>query len=163
MNTKYLLLIFCLLGFSSLVFAGIDISFEQVNAAGAIVPQVKDNRVLAENNYGCTMILYAKENIKSRGGLLAVLGIFGSPYEGSVEDLNSLGDDPLYFHNLYRIVYQGARCDCTVTVYQGTNGAGNSKDYFSKTAVSSSQQTKIDLDYCFANKAESLSVKCSAK
>jgi len=161
MNTKNLLLIFCLLGFSSFALAGIDVSFEQVNAAGAIISEVKDNRVLAENDYGCTMILYAKENIKSNGGLLAVLNIYGPPYDGSVEDLNSLGTDPTYFHNLYRIVYQGAHCDCTVTVHQGTKGTGKSKDYFSSTAVSSSKQTKIDLDYCWAHHAESLSVSCS--
>ena len=161
MNTKNLLLLVCLLGFSSLVFAGLDITFEQVNADGAIVTD-DASRLLAGTDYACTMILYSKENIQSSGGLLAVLNIYGPPYTGAVADLDSLGADPSYFHDLYRIVYQGSNCDCTVTVYQDTDSTGKSKDYYSTTAVTSSEQTKIDIDYCWANKAESLSITCSA-
>jgi len=161
MNTKYLLLLVCLLGFSSLVFAGIDVTFEQVNADGQIVAD-DSSRLLADNEYVCTMILYTQENIQNNGGLQAVLNIFGPPYDGAINDLDTLGADPSYFHNLRRIVYQGPGCDCTVTVFQGTDGSGKSKEYFSHTAVTSSEQTKIDIDFCWGNKAESLTVQCSA-
>ena len=161
MNTKNILLLVCLLGFSSLAFAGIDVTFEQVNARGEIVSDAS-SRLLAENDYVCTMILYSQENIQSNGGLQAVLNIFGPPYSGEVDDLNSLNANPTLFHNLKRIVYQGSKCDCTVTVHYGTEGTGKSKDYFSTTAVSSSEQTKIDLDWCSTNNAASLTVQCSA-
>ena len=160
MNTKNILLLVCLLGFSSLAFAGIDVTFEQVNANGEIVADAS-SRLLAENDYVCSMILYTQENIQNSGGLQAVLNIFGPPYDGAVSNLNSLGANPSYFHNLHRIVYQGAHCDCTVTVHQGINNSGKSKDYFSQTAVTSSEQTKIDIDFCWANKAESLSIHCT--
>ncbi len=159
MNTRSLLLLVCLLGFSSLAFAGIDVSIEQVDSDGNIVTD-EASRLLAGSNYACTMILYSKENIQNNGGLQAVLNIFGPPYTGSVNNLNIQGVNPTYFHNLHRIVYQGAHCDCTVTVHQSTGNTGKSKDYFSKTSVSSSAQTKIDLDWCWANKAESLSITC---
>ena len=161
MNAKNLLLLVCILGFSSLAFAGIDISFEQVDADGNIVSDAAVSRLLADNKYICTMILYTQENIQNNGGLQAVLNIFGPPYEGAVNDLDTLGATPTYFHNLRRIVYQGENCDCTVTVHQGTDLNGKSKEYFSKTAVSSSEQTKIDIDFCWGNKAESLSVQCN--
>jgi len=161
MTSRYLLLLVCLLGFSSLAFAGLDITFEQVDAEGAIVSSDTSSRLLA-SDYACTMILYSKENIESNGGLLAVLNIYGPPYDGSIADLDSLGASPSYFHDLYRIVYQGANCDCTVTVYQSTDSTGKSKDYYSTTSVDSSEQTKIDIDTCWAKKAESLSVTCSA-
>ncbi len=161
MNTKNLLLLVCLLGFSSLAFAGIDVTFEQVNANGEIVADAS-SRLLAENDYVCSMILYTQENIQNSGGLQAVLNIFGPPYGGSVDDLNTLNANPTLFHNLRRIVYQGPGCDCTVTVHQETNASGKSKDYFSHTAVTSSEQTKIDIDFCWGNKAESLTVQCSA-
>ena len=160
MNTKNLLLLVCLLGFSSLAFAGLDISIEQINADGNIVTD-DASRLLAGSDYACTMILYSKENIQNNGGLQAVLNIYGPPYTGAVDDLDALGASPSYYHDLYRIVYQGANCDCTVTVYQGTESSGKSKDYYSTTAVTSSEQTKIDIDYCWANKAASLSVVCT--
>jgi len=161
MNTKNLLLLVCLLGFSSLVFAGIDVTFEQVNADGQIVADTSA-RLLADSNYVCTMILYTQENIQNNGGLQAVLNIFGPPYDGEIDDLDTLNATPSYFHNLRRIVYQGENCDCTVTVFQGTDASGKSKEYFSHTAVTSSEQTKIDIDFCWGNKAESLTVQCSA-
>jgi len=162
-SNKNLLLLICFFGLSSLAFAGLDITFNQVNAQGAIVSSDSDtSRLLAGNDYACTMILYSKENIQSNGGLLAFLNIYGPPYDGSVNDLDTLRSSPSYLHNLYRIVYQGANCDCTVTVYQGTQGTGKSKNYYSTTAVDSSEQTKIDIDYCWANKAESLTITCSA-
>ena len=161
MNAKNLLLLVCILGFSSLVFAGIDVTFEQVNADGQIVAD-EASRLLAGSNYVCTMILYTQENIQNNGGLQAVLNIFGPPYDGEIDNLDSLGANPTYFHNLRRIVYQGPGCDCTVTVFQGTEATGKSKEYYSHTAVSSSEQTKIDLDWCWGNKAASLTVQCSA-
>jgi len=162
MNTKNLLLLVCILGFSSLAFAGIDVTFEQVNAEGQIVDTANAGRLLADSNYVCTMILYTQENIQNNGGLQAVLNIFGPPYDGEIDDLDTLNATPSYFHNLRRIVYQGEKCDCTVTVFQGTDATGKSKEYFSHTAVTSSEQTKIDLDWCWANKAASLTVQCSA-
>ena len=161
MNTKNLLLLVCMLGFTSLAFAGLDISLEQVNANG-LITTANSNRVLANSDYACSMILYSKENIQANGGLLAVLNIFGPPYEGSVDNLNSLNGNPSYFHNLYRIVYQGAKCDCKVTIYQGTDGTGKSKEYKSETAITSSEQNKIDIDSCWAKKIESLNIQCSA-
>jgi len=160
MNTKHLLLLVCMLGFASLAFAGIDITLEQVED-GAIVSADASSRLLADTDYACTMILYSKENIENNGGLQAVLNIYGPPYDGSIADLDSLGASPSYYHDLYRIVYQGANCDCTVTVYQSTDNTGKSKDYYSTTAVDSSEQTKIDIDTCWANKAASLSVTCT--
>ncbi len=87
MNTKSLLLLVCLLGFSSLAFAGIDVSIEQVDSEGNILSD-EASRLLAKSNYACTMILYSKENIQNSGGLQAVLNIFGPPYTGSVNNLN---------------------------------------------------------------------------
>jgi len=162
MNIKNLLLLLCLLGLSSLVFAGLDISLEQIDTDGSIVTtdDSESSRLLA-SSYACTMILYSKENIANNGGLQAVLNIYGPPYTGSVADLDALGASPSYYHDLYRIVYQGSSCDCTVTVYQSTDSTGKSKDYYSTTTVSSSEQTKIDIDTCWANKAASLSVTCT--
>ena len=160
-TTRQLLLLVCLLGFSSLAFAGLVITFEQVDADGNIVTSDDASRLLSGKQYACTMILYSKDNIASNGGLLAFLNIYGPPYDGSVTDLDTLGASPSYLHNLYRIVYQGANCDCTVTVYQSTGLSGKSKDYYSTTDVDSSEQTKIDIDYCWANKAESLSITCN--
>ena len=189
MNTRSLLLLVCLLGFSSLAFAGIDVTFEQVNADGQIIaevpaevlaaaaeaipttgveagaeaaPAAAAGRLLGGDNYACTMILYTKENIQANGGLLAVLNIFGPPFEGEINDLHIPGSHPSYFHNLHRIVYGGSNCDCIVTVHQGTDGKGKSIDYFTKTAVRNSDQTKVDIDWCWAGKAESLSIKCRA-
>ena len=155
MNTKNLLLLVCLLGFSSLAFAGIDITYEQVDGAGSAADA---GRLLA-SDYDCTMILYTKGNIQNNGGLLAFLNVYGPPYDGAIDDLSTL--ETSYFHNLHRIVYQGANCDCTVTVYQGTEQTGKSKDYYSSTAVTSSEQTKIDIDFCWGNKAESLKIHCT--
>ncbi len=160
MNTKNLLLLVCILGFSSLAFAGIDVSIEKVDADGQIVTDGASRLLPAE--YGCTMILYSKANIQSNGGLLAVLNIFGPPYDGAVDNLDTLGASPSYFHNLHRIVYQGAHCDCTVSVFYGTEATGKSKDYYSVTSVDSSAQTKIDLDWCSSNNAASLVIQCSA-
>ena len=163
MNTRSLLLLICLLGFSSLAFAGIDVTFEQVNADGQIVTEAAAaSRLLKGNEYACTMILYTKENIQANGGLLAVLNIFGPPYEGEVDNLHIPGSQPSYWHNLHRIVYSGYKCDCTVTVYQKTKQRGKFTKYFTKTAVKNSGQTKVDLDWCWANNAASLSVKCKA-
>ena len=160
MNTKNLLLLVCILGFSSLAFAGIDVSIEEVNADGQIVTDAS-SRLLGSNAYVCTMILYTEANIKNNGGLQAVLNIFGPPYSGEIDNLDTLGANPTYFHNLKRIVYQGDHCDCTVTVHYGTEGTGKSKDYYSVTAVDSSAQTKIDLDWCSSNNAASLTVQCT--
>ncbi len=188
---KSLFLIVCLLGFSSLAFAGIDVTFEQVNADGQIIAEVPAEvlaadaatvaevvpttgveagaeaalavgRLLGGNEYACTLILYTKENIQANGGLLAVLNIFGPPFEGEVNDLDIPGSHPSYFHNLHRIVYGGANCNCQVTIHQKTNGEGKSIDYFTKTRVNDSDDTKVDIDWCWANKAESLSIKCRA-
>jgi len=156
MNAKNLLLLVCLLGFSSFAFAGIDVTFEHVND-GETATRLLGNK----GAYACTMILYSKANIENNGGLLAFLNIYGPPYDGAIDNLNSLGATPSYFHNLHRIVYQGAHCDCTVTVHQGTEQTGKSKNYYSTTSVSSSEQTKIDLDWCWGNKAESLSITCN--
>jgi len=148
-----------MLGFSSLAFADLDITLEQIED-GAIVTSDSSNRLLA-TDYACTMILYSEENIEENGGLQAVLNIYGPPYTGSVTDLDALGASPSYYHDLYRIVYQGSNCDCTVTVYQSTDNTGKSKDYYSTTAVTSSEQTAIDIDSCWASKAASLSVTCT--
>ena len=162
---KNLFLIVCLLGFSSLAFAGIDVTIEHVNAEGQIVSQADAaaaGRLLGGDDYACSMILYTKENIEANGGLLAVLNIFGPPYEGEVNDLDIPDAHPSYWHNLHRIVYGGSKCDCTVTVHQKTDGQGKSIDYFTKTRVSDSDDTKVDIDWCWANKAESVSIKCRA-
>ena len=156
MNTRNLLLLVCLLGFSSLAFAGLDITFEQVDGGKV----VDGSRLLQQGDYDCTMILYSKDNIASNGGVLAFLNIYGPPYDGTVDNLE-LDSNPSYFHNLHRIVYQGSHCDCTVTVFQGTENTGKSKNYYSTTAVTSSEQTKIDIDFCWANKAESLAIHCT--
>ena len=162
MNTKNLLLLVCLLGFSSLAFAGIDVTFEQVNADGQIVADAATSRLLAGDEYACTMTRYTKENIQPNGGLLAVLNIFGPPYEGAVNDLHIPGAQPSYWHNLHRIVYGGSHCDCTVTIHQDTDGQGRSTNYYTTTAVRNSDQTKIDIDSCWAGKAESVSITCRA-
>ena len=160
MNAKNLLLLVCLLGFSSLAFAGIDVDFKQVT--DGVVDEADVARLLGQGKeYGCTMILYTKDNIQCNGGLLAFLNIYGPPYDGAIDNLDTLGADPSYFHNVHRIVYQGAHCDCTVTVHQGLEGTGKSKNYYSTTAVDSSEQTKIDLDWCWGNKAESLTITCA--
>ena len=109
---------------------------------------------------GCSMILYTKENIEANGGLLAVLNIFGPPYEGEVNDLRIPDAHPSYWNNLHRIVYGGAHCNCVVTIHQETNGQGKSIDYETTTAVRNSDQTKVDIDWCWANKAKSVTIKC---
>ena len=154
---RNLLLLVCLLGLSSFVFAGMELSMEYVDENDNIN---SNGRLLGGHNYACTMILYTKENIQSNGGLLAVLNIFGPLYTGAINDLRIQGANPTYFHNLHRIVYGGAHCDCTVTLHQSTGNNGKTKDYYSKTIVSNSDQTKIDVDFCWANKAESLSITC---
>ncbi len=158
MAAKHLLLLAFFLGLSSLAFADMEVSIEEVGPDGNIVNS--GGRLLGGSNYACTMILYSKENIENNGGLQAVLNIFGPPYTGELSTLNIKGVNPTYLHNLHRIVYGGAHCDCTVTVHQKTGNSGKSKDYYSKTIVSSSSQTKIDIDWCWANKAESLSIEC---
>ncbi len=160
MNTKNLLLLVCILGFSSLAFAGIDVSIEQVDSDGNIVSG--SSRLLpgSENDYICTLILYTEENIKNNGGLQVVLNVYGPPYGGGA-NLDDLYDSSAYFHNLKRIVYQGPHCDCTFTIFQGLSGSGKSKEYYSVTAVDSSAQTKVDLDWCWSNKAESMLVECT--
>ena len=168
MNTRSLLLLVCLLGLASFAFAGIDVTFEQVNGDGQIVTEVAaaaalaEGRLLGRDEYACTLILYTKENIEANGGLLAVLNIFGPPFEGEVNDLHIPGSHPSYWHNLHRIVYGGANCDCQVTIHQKTDGEGKSIDYFTKTRVNDSDDTKVDIDWCWANKAESVSIKCKA-
>ncbi len=166
MNSRSLLLLACLLGFSSLAFAGIDVTFEQVDGDGQIIAEAaladaaSAGRLLGRDEYACTMILFTKENIQANGGLLAVLNIFGPPFEGEVNDLHIPGSHPSYFHNLHRIVYGGANCNCQVTVHQSLNGKGKSIDYFTKTRVNDSDDTKVDIDWCWANKAESVTIKC---
>lgn len=164
MNSRHFLLLICLLGFSSLAFADIDITYAEVDANGIVVSSDANSttgaRVLQGKNYACTFILYSKETLAADGGLAAFLNVFGPPNEGSVDNLATLGTTPSYFHNLYRIVYQGSNCDCTVTVFQGTQESGKSKNYYTSTYVDSSSETKIDIDSCWAGKAESISVSC---
>ena len=162
-SLRSLLLLVCLLGFSSLAFADMYVSLEHVDADGKIVADTAAGRLLSgDDDYACTMILYTKENIEANGGLLAVLNIFGPPYDGWLNDLHIPGAQPSYWHNLYRIVYQGAHCDCTVTIHQDTDLQGRSIDYYTSTAVRNSDQTKVDIDYCWAKKAESVSIQCRA-
>ena len=161
-SIRSLLLLVCLLGFSSIAFAGIDVQLKHVNADGQIVADGDARLLQQDDSYDCTMILYTKENIEANGGLLAVLNIFGPPFDGWINDLHIPGSQPTYWHNLRRIVYQGAHCDCTVTIHQKTDLQGKSKDYYTQTAVRSSDQTKIDIDSCWAGKAESLSIQCYA-
>ncbi len=163
MNSRSLLLLVCLLGFSSLAFAGIDVTFERFNADGQSIAEAapaEAGRLLGGDDYGCSMILYTKENIEANGGLLAVLNIFGPPYEGEVNDLRIPDAHPSYWNNLHRIVYGGAHCNCVVTIHQETNGQGKSIDYETTTAVRNSDQTKVDIDWCWANKAKSVTIKC---
>jgi len=153
MNSKYLLLLICLLGFSSLAFAGLDITYSEVDENGHAI----GGRLLSDREYACTFTLYSKENLDDKKGLAAALNVWGPPYEGSIDNLATLGTTPSYFHNLWRIVYQGAHCDCTVTISQDK---GKSKNYYTSTWVDSSSETKIDVDWCWASKAESISISC---
>jgi hypothetical protein len=161
MNTRHILLLVCLLGFSSLAFAGLDVSIEQVNADGQIVADNSASSRLLQQDYTCTFILYSKEAIQANGGLLPVLNIFGPPYDGSIDNLGTLGVTPSVYNDLYRIVYQGSNCDCTVTIYQDTDENGKSKDYYTTTDVDSSAQTALDIDYCWAKNAASLVIQCN--
>ena len=160
MNSKYILLLVCLLGFSSLAFAGIDITYNEVDENGVAVAGDAASRLLQGRDYACTFILYNKEQLQAKKGLAAFLNVWGPPYEGAVDNLASLSTTPSYFHNLHRIVYQGARCDCTVTIHQDTYGRGKSKNYYTSTWVDDSSETAIDIDSCWAGKAESVSVTC---
>ena len=159
MNKRNLLLLVCLLGFSSLALAELEITYDTVDLDGN---RLDGSRLLpaAPKDYACTLILYTKESIMAGGGLAAFLNVFGPPYTGEVDDLGSLGTTPSYLNNLHRIVYQGPQCDCTVTVHQGKHESGKSKNYYGKTDVYSSFQTKIDIDECWAKKAQSISVVC---
>ena len=156
MNSKYLLLFICFLGLSSLAFAGLDITYSEVDENG----HPASNRLLSDREYACTFTLYTKENLDDKKGLAAALNVWGPPYEGSIDDLGSLSTTPSYFHNLWRIVYHGAHCNCIVTISQETCGKGKSKNYYTTTWVDSSSETKIDLDWCWASKAESINIAC---
>ena len=160
MNSKYILLLVCLLGFSSLAFAGIDITYNEVDENGVAVAGDAASRLLQGRDYACTFILYSKEQLQAKKGLAAFLNVWGPPYEGAVDNLATLGTTPSYYHNLWRIVYQGASCDCTVTIHQSTGGSGKSKNYYTSTYVDDSSETAIDIDSCWAGKAASVSVTC---
>jgi len=160
MNTRHILLLVCLLGFSSLAFAGIDIDYKEVDDNGVVLADSASSRLLQGRDYACTFILYTKEKLDARRGLAAFLNVWGPPYDGAIDNLASLSTSPSYFHNLHRIVYQGANCDCTVTIHQDTYGRGKSKNFYTSTWVDSSSETAIDIDYCWAKNAESISVTC---
>jgi len=160
MNTRHILLLVCLLGFSSLAFAGIDIDYKEVDENGVVLADSASSRLLQGRDYACTFILYSKENLQAKKGLAAFLNVWGPPYDGSVDNLATLGATPSYYHNLHRIVYQGASCDCTVTIHQSTYGNGKSKNYYTSTWVDDSSETAINIDSCWAGKAESVSVTC---
>ena len=161
MNKRNLLLLVCLLGFSSLALAELEVTYDTVDLDGN---RLDGGRLLsAPKDYACTLILYTKESITAGGGLVAFLNVFGPPFTGDIDDLDKLSTKPTYLNNLHRIVYQGPQCDCTVTVHQGKNESGKSKNYHAMTDVGSSFQTKIDIDECWAKKAQSLSVVCKNK
>jgi len=176
MNSKYLLLLVCLLGFSSLAFAGIDVTYQEVDdnglvlvdasapaadpAAEAPADPAAAARLLSGRDYACTFILYTRENLNAKRGLAAFLNVWGPPYDGSIDNLASLSTTPSYFHNLHRIVFQGDKCDCTVTIHSEAYGKGKSINYYAQSRIDGSWENKIDIDYCWAKKAESVSVVC---
>ncbi len=161
MNTKNLLLLVCILGFSSLAFAGIDVSFEEVNADGQIVTDAS-SRLLAQRYNMCFMILYTDYHVNNPGGFQATVNLNSPPYSKAVNLAEIPPIGPPYFHNLHRIAYYGDVCDCTITVSQGPNGTGKSKQYFSKNPDDFFTTTNIDLDSCWASKAEYVNFECTA-
>jgi len=49
MNLRQILLLVCLLGFSSLAFAGLDITYENVDTDGFIIPDEPSDVVVPAN------------------------------------------------------------------------------------------------------------------
>jgi len=100
---------------------------------------------------------YMMNNPNDANFKTVALNVNGPPYEGAVSTLNFANKGLSFNHDLVRIVYDGAKCDCTVTVHQGQNNEGRSKNYQATGDIG-----RIILDKCWADKAESLSITCKA-
>lgn len=161
MKIQSAILLLCFLGLASFARAAIEASITDE------VPGFYDNasagtaRLLEGSTTTCRFFLLTIDQMTNpqQPQLSVVLDVNGPPYDGSVDDLvfTISGVTLSYHHDLSRIVYDGPKCDCTVTVYQGLENTGKSKDYF---AVGESGH--IDLGFCYENRAESLSIVCDA-
>ncbi len=84
-----------------------------------------------------------------------VLDVVGPPYQGTIANLGDASLTNNFFNDLVRFVYLGQKCDCTVTVYQGVNNGGRSKEY-----TSNGNFGEILVDQCWSERAKSLSIVC---
>ena len=156
MSFKSLLKLACVLGLSYFTQAAIEV--EVTNEIPGFTGVASANRVLQETSTTCKFFLLNNEmmnNPEDKNFQAVALNVNGPPYEGSVDSLNFQEEGISYLHDLVRIVYDGAKCDCTVTVHQGLNGEGKSKNYYASGDIG-----RIILDKCWADKAESLSITC---
>ena len=159
MSLKSLLFITCVLALSSLIKADIEITLADSVPGFNSDPSI---RLLKQKQPKtiCKFFLLNSEmmnNPNNANFKTVALNVNGPPYEGSVNSLDFVSKGLSFNHNLVRIVYDGIKCDCTVTVYQGHNNQGRSKNYEASGDIG-----RIILDKCWANKAESLSITCKA-
>ena len=156
MSFKSLLKLACVFGLSYFTQAAIEVEVtNEIPNVDAIAPA---SRLLQSTSTTCKFFLLNNEmmNNSEEDKFEAIaLNVNGPPYEGSVDSLNFAEEGISYLHDLVRIVYDGTKCDCTVTVHQGLNGEGKSKDFFATGDIG-----RIILDKCWASKAESLSITC---
>ena len=153
MNTKNLLLLVCVLGFSSLAFADLD-----------IIPYTSDHYNNIDfpdiEEYGCHFVLYSRQDKANSGGDLTLVRTTGPSYSGDIPDLNNKLSHS-YHHNLHTLVYGGWKCDCTITLFQGPAGTGKSKDYPLTPTAGVIMLMMFDFDWCWGNKVESLAINCN--
>ena len=156
MSFKSLLKLACVFGLSYISKAAIEV--EVTSEVPGFNVDAGAARLLQETSTTCKFFLLNNEmmnNPTEDNFETIALNVNGPPYEGSVDSLNFQEEGISYLHDLRRIVYDGAKCDCTVTVHQGLNGEGKSKNFYATGDIG-----RIILDKCWAEKAESLSITC---
>ena len=157
MSFKSLLKVACVLGLSYFTQAAIEVEVTN-QVPGITGDSSASTRLLQETDTTCKFFLLNSEmmnNPTEDNFKTIALNVNGPSYSGSVDSLNFEDEGISFLHDLVRIVYDGTKCDCTVTVHQGIDNTGRSKDFFATGDIG-----RIILDKCWADKAESLSITC---
>ena len=156
---KSFLKLACVFGLSYLSKAAIEVEVtSEVPGFNIEVEDAGAARLLAGSTTTCKFFLLNSEQMNNPDQdnfKTVALNVNGPPYEGSVDSLNFEDCGISFFHDLVRIVYDGDKCDCTVTIHQGLNGEGKSKNYYASGDIG-----RIIPDKCWADKAESISITC---
>ena len=158
MSFKSILKLACVFGLSYFTQAAIEVEVTDA-VPGFNVEASSQSRLLEETDTTCKFYLLNTElnnNPNSKNFETVVLNVNGPPYEGCVDNLDFQDKGISYLHDLVKIVYEGRKCECTLTVHQSLNGEGKSKDYTTTGDIG-----RILLDKCWTDKAESVSITCA--